>query len=194
MICTKHTGSCTRSRVQVSPCTKEPAGTSGSKRSRQNHPDRCIAGRAKPDRGTISLRDEILAPNTPRHNLGIVPQEIAVYDKLSIRENLATFARLHGVSAEELPARITWALDWIGLTDRQASLVGTLSGGMKRRVNIACGVMHQPKIIILDEPTVGVDPQSRERIYDMLATLRNDGVSIVLTTHQWKKRKLAAIR
>ena len=82
-----------------------------------------------------------------------------------------------------LKDRVDWALDWIGLTDRAHDLTSKFSGGMKRRVNIACGVLHKPRVLLLDEPTVGVDPQSRQRIFDMLDELHLQGTSIVLTTH-----------
>jgi ABC-2 type transport system ATP-binding protein len=87
------------------------------------------------------------------------------------------------VSKADLPARVAWALEWSDLVERSREPVKRFSGGMRRRLNIACGLMHHPKLVLLDEPTVGVDPQSRERIYEMLAELQRAGVSIVLTTH-----------
>ncbi|MCA9139688.1 MAG: ABC transporter ATP-binding protein, partial [Planctomycetales bacterium] len=93
------------------------------------------------------------------------------------------FGKFHGLSGRELRQRVDWALEWTGLLDRASDLVHGFSGGMKRRVNLACGVLHQPKIILLDEPTVGVDPQSRERIFSMLDELNGQGASILLTTH-----------
>ncbi len=90
---------------------------------------------------------------------------------------------LNGVTGSVLKQRVEWALEWSGLADRAREMTSTFSGGMKRRLNMACSLLHQPKIVLLDEPTVGVDPQSRERIYEMLAALKRDGVSVVLTTH-----------
>ena len=113
----------------------------------------------------------------------MVPQELAVYPKLTARENLEVFGRLNGVSRAALGDRVRWALEWSDLKDRANEPVIRFSGGMKRRLNIACSLLHQPTVVLLDEPTVGIDPQSRERIYEMLADLQKSGVSIVLTTH-----------
>jgi len=103
---------------------------------------------------------------------------------LSARENLEVFGLLHGVPKTRIRERVDWALEWTGLSDRVREPVKNFSGGMKRRLNIACGVLHEPKVVLLDEPTAGVDPQSRERIYEMLAKLRAAGASLLLTTHQ----------
>ena len=150
---------------------------------------RAIAGRVRLDAGRITLLDADLtrggAPaRRARHHLGVVPQEIALYDLLTAPENLAAFGRFHGVTGRTLRMRVDWALDWTGLGDRTGSRVSTFSGGMKRRLNIACGVLHQPDVVLLDEPTVGVDPHSRARIWEMLDALRQDGTSLLLTTHQ----------
>lgn len=144
---------------------------------------RSISGRVVPDRGQITLFGKLLPRCGGREQLGVVPQELAVYPDLTCRENLEVFGRLHGLARGLLAERVDWALQWIGLQDRAHRLVKTLSGGMKRRINIACSVLHEPRVLLLDEPTVGVDPQSRERIYDMLATLRQKGASTLLTTH-----------
>ena len=144
---------------------------------------RAIAGRLQLDAGTIYLFGRPLALRDPRPEIGVVPQELAVYPRLTARENLEAFGALYGVPPGDLAARVTWALGWSDLADRSGDLVQQFSGGMRRRLNIACSLLHQPKIVLLDEPTVGVDPQSRERIYEMLAALRAAGVSIVLTTH-----------
>jgi ABC-2 type transport system ATP-binding protein len=145
---------------------------------------RCICGRAVPDAGRIELLDEPLPPKGGRRELGFVPQEVALYPDLTARENLQAFGRFHGLHGEELGQAVEWALAWTGLADRARELTKNLSGGMKRRVNIACGVLHRPLVLLLDEPTVGVDPQSRERIFAMLDELRDQGTSILLTTHQ----------
>src|SRR5262249_44348590 len=143
---------------------------------------RAIAGRVRLDQGAIRLLGRTLESSSPREGLGVVPQEIAIYPLLTARENLEVWGRLHG--ATDLGSRVAWALEWTGLADRAREPVKNFSGGMRRRLNIACGVLHRPKVILLDEPTVGVDPQSRERIYEMLMTLRAEGASLVLTTHQ----------
>ena len=144
---------------------------------------RAIAGRVRLDSGSVSLYGRTLAPGKPRPDLGVVPQENALYPLLTARENLETFGRLNGVEGRRLSERIAWALEWTGLADRARAPVRTYSGGMKRRLNLACGVLHEPKLVLLDEPTVGVDPQSRESIYDMLGALRAQGTSLLLTTH-----------
>lgn len=145
---------------------------------------RAICGRIKLDSGEILLEDIAVKSSSFRPSLGFVPQEIALYGDLTARENLQIFGRLHGVRGALLTERISQTLEWIGLADRAEAFVGTLSGGMKRRLNVACSVLHRPQLLLLDEPTVGVDPQSRERIFDMIAELRSAGTSILLTTHQ----------
>jgi ABC-2 type transport system ATP-binding protein len=145
---------------------------------------RALTGRVKLDRGAIETFGRTIGAAERREQLGAVPQEIALYPMLNARENLEVFGRLHGVPARRLNERVTWALEWTSLSDRAREPVKRFSGGMKRRLNIACGVLHEPRIVLLDEPTVGVDPQSRERIYDMLGALRADGTSLLLTTHQ----------
>jgi len=145
---------------------------------------RAIAGRVRLDGGEIALAGRALRPESPRAELGVVPQEIAVYAQLTARENLEVFGRLHGLSRQALAERVAWALAWTGLDARADEPVKRFSGGMRRRLNIACGVLHEPRVLLLDEPTVGVDPQSRERIYEMLSALRKRGTSLLLTTHQ----------
>jgi linearmycin/streptolysin S transport system ATP-binding protein len=149
---------------------------------------RAVAGRVRLDDGTITLFGHRLtggrADRDVRGKLGIVPQEIALYPALTAAENLHAFGSLAGLRGKELGDRVEHALTWTGLADRAGSRTSTFSGGMKRRLNIACSVLHDPKVILLDEPTVGVDPQSRQRIWDMLEELRRDGASLLLTTHQ----------
>ncbi|MEM1224321.1 MAG: ABC transporter ATP-binding protein [Planctomycetota bacterium] len=144
---------------------------------------RCLSGRTRPSSGEITLMGQPIDHADTRSALGLVPQEIALYEDLTTRENLAAFGRLHGLRRRQLRQQVQWALDWTGLADRANELVGTFSGGMKRRVNLACGVMHEPSVLLLDEPTVGVDPQSRQRIFSMLHELNERGTSILLTTH-----------
>ena len=123
-----------------------------------------------------------------------MPQEIALYPLLTARENLAAFGELQGSRARTCDAQVDWALDRTGLADRADEPVKQFSGGMKRRLNIACGVLHRPRIVLLDEPTVGVDPQSRDRIYDMLADLAAEGVSLLLTTHHLEEAEARCAR
>ena len=140
----------------------------------------CIADRQKLSRGRIHIAHD----GRLSDHLGIVPQEIAVYPDLTVLQNLSAFGRLHGVRGGELKQRVVQALSWAALESRSHALANTLSGGMQRRLNIACSVLHQPKILLLDEPTVGIDPQSRERIYTMLDSMLQLGTAILLTTHQ----------
>ena len=145
---------------------------------------RAIAGRVALDGGTVELFGRAAAATGARDALGVVPQDIAIYPLLTARENLETFGRLHGLAGATLRTRVAWALEWTALADRAREPVKRFSGGMKRRLNIACAVLHEPRVLLLDEPTVGVDPQSRERIYEMLDALRATGASMLLTTHQ----------
>jgi len=144
---------------------------------------RCLSGRTRPDSGSIELMGQPVQRSHVRDSLGLVPQEIALYADLTTRENLFAFGRFHGLQGRALARRVQWALQWTGLADRAGDLVATFSGGMKRRINLACGVLHEPDVLLLDEPSVGVDPQSRERIFEMLDELSASGTSILLTTH-----------
>jgi ABC-2 type transport system ATP-binding protein len=144
---------------------------------------RAIAGRLRLDGGAIEIGGAPILPGSTRPELGIVPQELAIYPNLTARENLEVFGRLYGVASKDLKARVERALTHAALADRASEPVKRFSGGMKRRLNIVCALLHQPRIVLLDEPTVGVDPQSREAIYEMLAGLRREGVSLLLTTH-----------
>jgi ABC-2 type transport system ATP-binding protein len=144
---------------------------------------KAIAGRVELDAGSIKLFGRDVKRRDPRPDLGVVPQELAIYKQLTARENLEAFGALYGVRGAALKERVDWALEWSGLADRTKDPVKTFSGGMQRRLNIACSLLHKPKLLLLDEPTVGVDPQSRERIYDMLSALKREDVSVVLTTH-----------
>jgi ABC-2 type transport system ATP-binding protein len=155
---------------------------------------RAIAGRVRLDGGEIRMFDRTLdGHHTPRE-LGIVPQEIAVYPMLTARENLEVFGALHGLSGAELARQVDWSLESTGLADRARESVKQFSGGMRRRLNIACGVLHRPRVVLLDEPTVGVDPQSRDRIYDTLAALAASGVSLLLTTHHLEEAEARCSR
>jgi ABC-2 type transport system ATP-binding protein len=155
---------------------------------------RAITGRVRLDGGEIRLFDRILDGRRTAPELGIVPQEIALYPLLTARENLEAFGGLYGLSGKDLAGQVDWALERTGLLDRAADLVKQFSGGMRRRLNIACGVLHRPRVVLLDEPTVGVDPQSRDRIYDMLSDLAASGVSLLLTTHHLEEAEARCSR
>ena len=144
---------------------------------------RSIVGRIHLDAGNIAVFGHPVSSAEARADLGWVPQELAVYPLLTCRENLQAFGRYQGLSGTKLTDSIAWCLDWASLADRANSPVKTLSGGMKRRLNMAAGLIHRPRLVLMDEPTVGVDPQSRNRIFEMVEALRNDGTTIIYTTH-----------
>jgi ABC-2 type transport system ATP-binding protein len=146
---------------------------------------RTIMGRVRPDSGSVSIfgKQAPAGDTGARAEVGVVPQEIALYPNLSSKENLTVFGRYLGLAGGALSKAMTRALDWAALSDRAGEPVKSFSGGMKRRLNMAVGVLHRPRVLLLDEPTVGVDPQSRERIYQMIESLRADGVSLIYTTH-----------
>ena len=155
---------------------------------------RAITGRVRLDGGEVRLFDRVVAGGSTPQDVGVVPQEVALYPLLTARENLHAFGRLQGLSGRGLTDRVNWVLDRTGLADRAAEPIKQFSGGMRRRLNIACGIVHQPRIVLLDEPTVGVDPQSRDRIYDVLADLRSAGVSLLLTTHHLEEAEARCSR
>ncbi|MCL7476020.1 MAG: ABC transporter ATP-binding protein [ANME-2 cluster archaeon] len=116
--------------------------------------------------------------------IGVVPQEISLYPTLTARENLVFYGRIYGLSRRALKSRVETLLDMVGLTERGNDLLEGFSGGMKRRINIAAALLHEPGIVFLDEPSTGVDPQSRRRIYDTIQDLNRQGMTVLLTTHQ----------
>ncbi|HEY6489258.1 MAG: ABC transporter ATP-binding protein [Terracidiphilus sp.] len=144
---------------------------------------RAIVGRVIPDAGRITVFGAQADSAAAREALGWVPQELAVYPRLTSKENLVAFGRYHGLSGSKLAESVAWCLEWAALQDRAGELAGKLSGGMKRRLNMAAGIIHRPRVVLMDEPTVGVDPQSRNRIFEMIEALRASGTAIVYTTH-----------
>lgn len=145
-----------------------------------------ISGLMAPTRGQATIAGHSIQeePMQAKQLLGVVPQEIALYPKLSARQNLEFFGRMYGLTGSDLSRRTDEVLDIIDLADRQHDKIDTFSGGMKRRVNIGVGLLHQPRLIYMDEPTVGVDPQSRRRILDTVLRLREEfDMSVLYTTH-----------
>ena len=144
-----------------------------------------VAGLIAADAGTVSVAGMPMTPRTtePRRHVGLVPQELAIYPDLSARENLRFFGRLQGLRGAELDRRAEEVLDLIGLTDRARDRTKEYSGGMKRRLNIGIGLLHKPTLLILDEPTVGVDPQSRNAILESVEALSVEGMAVLYTTH-----------
>lgn len=143
-----------------------------------------LAGLLAPDGGSIEIAGA-RSPTCPtsRRRLGIAPQALAVYGELTAEENLRFFGRLHGLRGERLAERVERCLDLAGLRDRAGDRVGTFSGGMQRRLNVAAALVHDPTVVLLDEPTVGVDPQSRNHILEALAHLRSEGRTLLYSTH-----------
>lgn len=144
---------------------------------------RSIVGRVIPDRGRVAIFGSSADSAVARASLGWVPQELAVYPRLTCKENLESFGRYHGLAGNRLQESVAWCLDWSSLQDRAGELAKNLSGGMRRRLNMAAGMIHRPKLVLMDEPTVGVDPQSRNRIFEMIETLHGEGTAIIYTTH-----------
>ena len=144
---------------------------------------RAIVGRVIPDSGQVTVFGAPAGSPAARAALGWVPQELAIYPRLTAKENLRAFGSYYGLSGKPLHDAIAWCLQWAALEDRANDLTRTLSGGMKRRLNMAAGLIHQPKLVLMDEPTVGVDPQSRNRFFEMIEALREQGATIIYTTH-----------
>lgn len=143
-----------------------------------------IVGLLRPESGNININghDDPTRADI-RMQLGNAPQSLAIYDELTAEENLVFFGRLYKLSRRKLKKQVDWAMEFAGLTDRKKHRVGTFSGGMKRRLNLACALVHDPPVLLLDEPTVGVDPQSRNLIYESIEELGKAGRTILYTTH-----------
>jgi ABC-2 type transport system ATP-binding protein len=145
----------------------------------------CMSGLLKPTAGTVSILDHdvVREPLAAKRQLGVVPQELALYEDLSATENLRFWGGAYGIHGGALKKRVGELLELIGLQDRSREPVKKYSGGMKRRLNFACGIVHQPKVLLLDEPTVGVDPQSRVRLLDLVREQASSGTCVLYTTH-----------
>jgi ABC-2 type transport system ATP-binding protein len=145
----------------------------------------CISGLLKPTSGHASVagHDVVSDGKAARKSLGVVPQELALYEDLPAVENLRYWGKAYGVRGQALEDRVTEVLEYIGLSDRAKDLPKEFSGGMKRRLNFGCGIVHKPPVILLDEPSVGVDPQSRARLFDMVEAERDAGACVLYTTH-----------
>lgn len=139
----------------------------------------------EPDQGEIVFDGKRLSENKEycKAQIGIVPQEISLYDDLSAVDNLQFWGELYNLPSKVLKEEIDKVLDLVGLYDRRKDLIKTYSGGMKRRINIAASILHKPKILLMDEPTVGIDPQSRNRIFEVVKQLNENGMTIIYTTH-----------
>jgi ABC-2 type transport system ATP-binding protein len=144
-----------------------------------------VAGLIPADGGSVHVAGEAMNPSStvPKGHIGLVPQDLAIYPDLSARENLRFFGSLQGLLRKELRSRTDEVLELIGLADRAGEQVKKFSGGMKRRLNIGIGLLHRPALLILDEPTVGVDPQSRNSILESVEGLATEGMAVLYTTH-----------
>jgi ABC-2 type transport system ATP-binding protein len=144
-----------------------------------------VAGLRDPDAGTLTLDGAPLSAHraATRRSLGLVPQSLALYPNLNAEENLRIFGELYGLGGAELRTRIAEALTAVGLADRRRDLVKTYSGGMQRRLNLVAALLHRPKLLLCDEPTVGVDPQSRNAIFDFLQARNREGLTVIYSTH-----------
>jgi ABC-2 type transport system ATP-binding protein len=139
----------------------------------------------KPDKGDViidgvNIKDD---GNTIKLIMGVVPQEIALYEELTAYENLIFWGGLYNIPKSVLKANVNNTLEIVDLVNRKDYKIKSFSGGMKRRINIACSLLHNPKILVLDEPTVGVDPQNRNHIFEVIERLNNEGMTIIYTTH-----------
>jgi ABC-2 type transport system ATP-binding protein len=145
----------------------------------------CLSGLLRPTGGTVRIlgHDVVREGKAARAALGIVPQELALYDELSAVENLRFWGAAYGLGGVALKRRVDEVLELVGLADRAAEPVKRYSGGMKRRLNFACGVVHRPRVLLLDEPTVGVDPQSRVRLLELVREQAAAGTCVLYTTH-----------
>jgi len=155
-----------------------------------------IAALVTPDRGEVLVAGRKLQGDTDpnKRRIGLVPQDLALYEELSARDNLRFFGALYGLTGRALDAAIAAAVDLVGLADRVGDRVKDFSGGMKRRLNLAAGILHDPDILLLDEPTVGVDPQSRNAIFDNLEVLKKRGKALLYTTHYMEEAERLADR
>lgn len=145
----------------------------------------CISGLLQPTRGRVRVmgHDVVHKGRAARASLGVVPQEIALYEEVSAEENLLYWAGAYGLTGPRRRRRILEVLELTGLLDRAEEPVKRFSGGMKRRLNFACGIVHEPKVLLLDEPTVGVDPQSRVRLQELIREQADGGACVLYTTH-----------
>jgi ABC-2 type transport system ATP-binding protein len=143
-----------------------------------------LSGVIRPDEGEVMLGDAGAPANRrARRHIGLAPQALSLYPQLTAAENLRFFARIHGVPRARLEQRVRFGLQLADLSRRADDPAGNFSGGMQRRLNLACAVLHEPRLLLLDEPTAGVDPQSRQHLYDAIAALHAQGLTILISTH-----------
>ena len=144
-----------------------------------------ISTLVSPDNGSILFHGKDISSNSLNYkkSLGIVPQDLAIYEDLNAYDNVAFFCSLYGIHSMKLKEKVKKALEFVGLWDRRKDLPSKFSGGMKRRLNIACAIAHEPELLIMDEPTVGIDPQSRNKILEAVKELNRTGTTVIYTSH-----------
>ena len=155
---------------------------------------RALCGRTRLDSGSIRVAGGDPADRAVRRRIGFVPQSIVLWTQLSVRHNLELFGRLAGLGHAQLAAAVADTLDWTGLAARAGDTVAALSGGMQRRINIAAGTLHRPDLLLLDEPTVGLDPVARSEVHQVLDRLRKTGMCLIMTTHDLVEAEALADR
>ena len=172
-------------RISFSAARGQVFGLLGPNGAGKSTTINCIAGLLRPTSGhaAVAGHDVVTDGKLARRNLGVVPQDLALYEDLPAIDNLRYWGKAYGLGGEALEARIVDVLEHIGLGDRARDLPKNFSGGMKRRLNFGCGIVHSPAVLLLDEPTVGVDPQSRARLFDMVEAERDAGACVLFTTH-----------
>jgi ABC-2 type transport system ATP-binding protein len=172
-------------RVSFSIAKGETYGLLGPNGAGKTTSISMIAGLLEGDAGEVTVNGDRISTRSTvgKDNIGLVPQELAIYPDLTATENLSFFGRLYGMGGTDLTSRVEEVLGVIGLSDRADDLVKEFSGGMKRRLNIGIGLLHKPQLLILDEPTVGVDPQSRNAILESIEHLSEEGMAVLYTTH-----------
>lgn len=155
-----------------------------------------LCGLIAPDAGSVTIAGATLAAdaNAFKRRIGLVPQDLALFEDLGARANIELFGALYGMPHARLKQRAAEVLALVGLTERARDRPATFSGGMKRRLNIACALVHDPDVLLLDEPTAGVDPQSRNAIFDSLEALKRQGKALVYTTHYMEEAERLADR
>jgi ABC-2 type transport system ATP-binding protein len=171
--------------VSISVASGEIVGLLGPNGAGKSTTVGMLCGITTPDRGTVTVDNVSLesGAHPAKSFIGLVPQDLALIEELPAIDNIKLFGALYGLRGELLRSRADEALALVGLADRAKVLPATFSGGMKRRLNIACALVHDPKVLVLDEPTVGIDPQSRNYIFENLETLRSRGKALLYTTH-----------
>jgi ABC-2 type transport system ATP-binding protein len=171
--------------VSFSVMTGEVFGLLGPNGAGKSTTISMLCGLLTPNAGSIYLKGEEVTrkPSEVKRVLGLVPQDVALYPSLTARENLTFWGRMYGLSGSLLSERVNEALEYCGLTDRAGDRIETFSGGMKRRINIGAALLHKPELLIMDEPTVGIDPQSRNHSLDTVLRLNSEGVTVIYTSH-----------